>query len=103
MKRMLFVLALTLPAAVWAGVPAPQEVPAPAQPTAHPPVFQVKYVLLTAPKEAGDMPRIDYDGRSAALVPLQPGHERYKVLDPFASSPNVEICRQWACEFPGHR
>jgi hypothetical protein len=101
MKCMLFLLALALPAIAMAGVPAPQDVPASAQPAARQPLFQVRYVLLPAPKEASDTPRIDYDGRSAAVVPLPQGHWGYRQLDPFASNPNVEICRQWACEVPG--
>ncbi len=105
MKRTLFILALILPSAVWAGVPVPQAASARAQTQAqlpsHQPVFQVRYVLLPAPKEASDTPRIDYDGQSAAMVPLQQGHWGHRQLDPFASNPNVEICRQWACEIPG--
>lgn len=103
MKRTLFTLALSLPAAVWAGVPAPQAASASAQARlpAHRPVFQVRYVLLPAPREADDLPRIDYGDRSPAVTPLQLDRWSSRELEPFASNPNVEICRQWACEIPG--
>ena len=104
MKRTWLVLALAIPAAAWAaGIPEPQVVPAPTKPAAYRPSFEVKYVLLPAPKTADDTPRIDYSGQSAAIAPLRLDRRGSKALRPFAIDPNVEICRQWACETPGRR
>lgn len=104
MRYLLFILALTLPPVVWAGVPAPQTASAQAQAQlpAHQPIFQVRYVLLPAPRKADDLPRIDYGDRSPAMAPLQLERWGSRELDPSASNPNMEICRQWACEIPGH-
>ncbi|GAB3785560.1 hypothetical protein [Dyella agri] len=104
MKRMSLVLALAIPAAAWAaGVPGPQIVPAPAKPAVHRPLVYVKYVLLPAPKTADDAPRIDYSESSAAMLPLHLDWPGSKAFGAFAVDPNVEICRQWACETSGHR
>ena len=104
MKRAWLVLALAIPAAAGAaGIPAPQAVLAPAKPAAHRPLFEVKYVLLPAPGAASDMPRIDYRDQSSAIAPSRLDGRGSRELRPFSADPNVEICRQWACETLGHR
>jgi hypothetical protein len=102
-KRAWLVLALMAPVAAWAaGIPGPQTV-APAKPVAHKPLFEVKFVLRPAPKTTGDVPRIDYSDRSAAIAPLRLGRQDATAFHPFAFSPNVEICRAWACETADRR
>lgn len=101
MKRtwLVLVLALAVPAvARAAGVSEPQGVTSPARPAAHRPLFEVKYVLLPAPKPTGDMPRIEYSDQAAAIAPLRLDERNSRALHPFSRDPNVEICRQWACE-----
>jgi hypothetical protein len=103
MKRAWFVITLAIPVAAWAaGIPEPQAVPQ-AQVVAHKPLFEVKYVLLPAPKTAGDTPRIDDSDRSAAIVPLRLDTRDSGTLRPVAFHPNMEICREWACETPRQR
>ena len=104
MKRAWLVLALAIPAAAGAaGIPAPQAVLAPAKPAAHRPLFEVKYVLLPAPRTTGDLPRIDYREQSATIAPSRLDGHGSRELRPFSADPNVEIYRQWACETLGHR
>lgn len=104
MKRTWLVLALAIPAASWAvGVAEPQGVAPPAKPAAHRPLFEVKYVLLPAPKPSGDTPRIDYGDQSAAIAPLRLDGPGSEALRPYSRDPNVEICRRWACETSDRR
>ena len=104
MKRMLFVLALGMPGAVWAGLPMQQETPAlSAAPSHRPRLFEVKLVLRSAPKQDDGLPRIQFDHQTAAIVPVSLDRQAYRRLGLSGPGPNVYVCQSWACESSGQR
>ncbi|HEX8777382.1 MAG TPA: hypothetical protein VF738_04630 [Rhodanobacter sp.] len=104
MKRMLFVLALFLPCAARAGLPMPQDAPAPSAGAGrHSHLFELKFVLRPAPAREGSPPRIQFDDQAPAVVPPSRGRQAYRRLGLPGPGPNAEICESWACEAFGQR
>lgn len=96
-----FVLSMPL-AAMESATPMLQERQAaepatPAKP--HQPLFIVKYVLVDAPPEAKDVPRLDPgDGRAAIhAVPLSGGQWPVVPLGNVFRDPNMYVCSSWGC------
>ncbi|KZC18432.1 hypothetical protein RHOFW510R12_19920 [Rhodanobacter sp. FW510-R12] len=106
MKLPILAFALSMPlAAMASATPMLQErraaepgTPAtPARP--HQPLFIVKYVLVDAPPEAKDVPRLDPgDGRAAIhAVPLSGGQWPVVPLGTVFRDPNMYVCSSWGC------
>lgn len=99
MKRMLFVLALGMPGAAWAGLPMQQETPALSTAPSHRPrLFEVKLVLRPAPKQGNGLPRIEFDSQAAVIAPVRWDRQDYRRLGLPGPGQNVEICESWGCE-----
>ncbi|RCS29978.1 hypothetical protein DEO45_07830 [Rhodanobacter denitrificans] len=104
LQALVFALSMSL-VAVAPATPMLQEPPprepgvavAPARP--HQPLFIVKYVLVDAPPEAKDIPRLDPgDGRAAIhAVPLSGGPWPTVPLGNVFRDPNMYVCSGWGC------
>lgn len=111
MKPMLLCLGLILSTGCLAAAVPPQHeavdvsAPSKAPSGAHHPLFEVRYVLVSAiPSHRSEaLPQIDLGSPEPAIHPLPlDGPGRVAVGGRFRN-PNMELCRSWGCETQPHR
>lgn len=106
MKLPIACLALVLPCGVLAATLPPQSEPVgPAMPSssaapAHRPLFEVRYVLVSAiPSHRNDaLPEIDLGSPTPAIHPVPLDGPGNATLGSQFRNPNMELCRSWGCE-----
>lgn len=111
MKLLMTGLALVLPCGILAATLPPQSEPVgPAMPSSaaappHRPLFQVRYVLVSAipSKRTDSLPDIDLGSPAPAIHPLPLDGSGNVSLGGRFGQPNMELCHSWGCEAQPHR
>ena len=68
-----------------------------APPPSRPPLFQVRYVLVSALPQPHDDPPLDFGDGKPAIRPLTLSGAPGVLLQGGVQSPNVIVCRGWSC------
>lgn len=74
---------------------SPAEASAPSR--SRPPLFQVRYVLVSALPQPHDDPPLDFGDGKPAIRPLTLSGAPGVLLQGGVASPNVIVCRGWSC------